>query len=479
MQLSLDASMERTFGVGEFGSLIGDVLTHAFPHDVWIQGEVRDLRRAQSGHVYFTIVDPPDEPGHRPEASLAVVLFESTKRQVNAQIKRSGGGMRIEDGVAIRIRATPDFYPPQGRLSLRMTGIDPAYTIGLMAASRDQLLRTLHQEGLLTANRSVPFPRLPLRIGLITAAGSAAQADFLDELARAGVGFNVVFAPSPVQGVGSAVRIAAAIRCCERAGVDVVAVVRGGGARTDLVAFDAEVVARTIAGCSVPVITGIGHEIDTSVADEVSHMALKTPTACAAHLVACAEAFEREAESLWAAIGQTAGLRIEGATEQVRDAAHDTRRHVTTALRRADAVTVQGAHRVRELASTRLDQAAHRLAGHAATARLETRHRLATAERHVAAAGDRADREARRHLADAGARMESAEVRVRLLDPARVLARGWSITTDGDGRVIRSVVEAPAGSTLVTRVGDGHISSTVDRPAPPITTPVRGDEKSS
>ena len=240
-------------------------------------------------------MDPTDDAGRAADAQLRVVLFEQTKHQVNTQIKRTGNGMRIEDGVAIRIRGVPGFFAPRGELNLRMTGIDPAYTLGQLAASRDRLLQILADEGLLRANAALAVDPAPMRIALVTAAGSAAYADFMHELEGSGFSFSVHLAACAVQGVAAPATIAGAIAACQRRDIDVIAVVRGGGARTDLVAFDDEHVARAIAASTVPVFTGIGHEIDRAGADDVAHTSLKTPTACAAHLVAMAADADRRA----------------------------------------------------------------------------------------------------------------------------------------------------------------------------------------
>lgn len=471
MQMSLDTAMERTFSVAEFGQLVSDVLSHTFPHDVWIQGEVRDMVRANSGHVYFTLVDANPEPGRSPDAALSVVLFDSTKRTVNAQLKRSGGTMRIDDGVSVRIRGVPDFYAPQGRLSLRMAGIDPAYTLGQMAASRERLLRLLADEGILAANRDRPLPLVPLRIGLVTAAGSAAAADFLDELAGSGVAFDVRLSSTIVQGTGAPARIAAAIGTCERLDLDVIAVVRGGGARTDLAAFDDELVARAIAGCTTPVLTGIGHEVDTAVADEVAHLALKTPTACAAHLVGLALAAEGRTAGLWRAIAAAAAARLSHADGRLTEAAADAGRAATTALRDADHRTAGSARRVRDLTVTQLERSRHRLSGHLASARLLSRHRLDTAAGLVGRHRDELARAAHERLATADHRLDQADLQRRLLDPAKVLARGWSITTTADGAVVRSVTDVAAGNTLATRLADGTITSTVTSTEAPKESP--------
>ncbi len=418
MQVSLDTAMERTFSVSEFGQLLGEVIDLTFPHDVWIQGEIRGIRRAQSGHVYFDLVDASPEPGRSSDAVLSVVLFESTKRTVNNAIKRSGGGMRMDDGVAVRIRAVPNFYAPQGKLSLRMTGIDPDYTLGQLAASKDALLRRLAVDGLLDRNGQLPYPLVPLRIGLVTAASSAAAADFMHELEGSGVSFQVTFCPITVQGTEAPRQIAAALATCEKQRVEVIAIVRGGGAKTDLATFDDEIVARAIAACNAPVITGIGHEIDTSVADQVAAMAFKTPTACAAHLVHAAQSAERSATSLWQAISNAAAQQLTSSGHNLTTAARSVR---------------DQAGRVVGLANTRI-------AVHLTTVSRESRHQLELA----------------------AANMDRSEDRARLLDPARALARGWSITTDADGVIVRSVQSAPAGTRLATRVADGHIVSVVE-----------------
>ena len=470
MQMSLDVAMNRTFSVAEFGQLINDVLNHTFPHDLWVQGEVRDMTRASSGHVYFTLVDTAPEPGRQPDAALSVVLFEGTKRTVNAQIKRSGGGMRIDDGVSVRIRGLPDFYAPGGKLSLRMTGIDPAYTLGQLAASRDRLMRMLDEEDLLHANAGRPMPPLPLRIGLVTAAGSAAQADFLHELEQSNIAFQIAFSASTVQGAGAARRIATAISSCERHGVDVIAVVRGGGARTDLAAFDDEIVARVIANCAVPVVTGIGHEVDTAVADEVAHLALKTPTACAAHLVGLARHAEDVATALWNRVTSVAADRLAVADAGLTNAAFSTRESAVTALRDADRRTATAARQVRDLTSSQLDRSSHRLATHLATARLLSRHRLNNADAGIRRTAQRVSRAGSAGLRAANHRIDNAHLQARLLDPERVLARGWSITTNDEGVVVRSVSDVATGSRLTTRLAGGTILSTVDDATPQSAT---------
>ena len=236
---------------------------------------------------------------------IPVTLLASDRPTVNAVMKAAGAG-RMDDGMEIRIAGKLAWWAPRGRIQLRMATIDPTYTLGRLGEDRDRLLAALRSERLLDRNRSVPMPVLPLRIGLVTSLGSAAHADFRHELERSGIGFRILEADARTQGLDAGRSIAVAIARLAAHGADVVAVVRGGGSRTDLAPFDGEVIARAIALAAVPVVTGIGHEVDRSIADEVAHQSFKTPTACAAGLVLLAASAIERSEVLWAAITATA-----------------------------------------------------------------------------------------------------------------------------------------------------------------------------
>ncbi len=225
-----------------------------------------------------------------------------------------------------------------------------------------------------------------------------------------------------VQGADAERSIVAGLRALVAHRVDVIALVRGGGARTDLATFDGALVAREIAATAVPVITGIGHEVDTSVADQVAHTACKTPTACAAHLVARARSFHDRADELWAEIGQQAAHRLE----------------VESRL-----LATQGGAAAR--------------VGHAA---------VVAADQLVAECGRRLALGAGRATELATLRLASVDARVSALDPRRALERGWSITRREDGTLVRSSVALDPGTELVTQFADGSVHSVVTGPPP-------------
>lgn len=368
-----------------------------------------------------------------------VVLFRENRDRVNRLLKRHGDPIRMNDGVRIRIQGVIDFYPPQGRVQLRMAAIDPTYTLGRMAAARDALMTALAEEGILRANADMVIPTVPLRVGLVTSSGSAAHADVTTVLERSGFAFTLVEVDTAVQGGGAERGVAAAIRAASTAAVDLLVVARGGGSKTDLATFDHELVARAIAAAPVPVVTGVGHDIDRSVADEVAHTATTTPTAAAQFVVERVAAWLARLDDREHAVVVGGRRAVERAEHRVALARSTIANRSLAAIDRAD----------RRLGddSARLGRTARR-----ADTRARAQLDLAVARIDVA----------RRHaLRRAEDRVDVVEARVRALDPAVALARGWSITRDARGRVIRSVSDLAAGQVISTRFSDGAATSTI------------------
>jgi exodeoxyribonuclease VII large subunit len=319
---------DGTLTVGEIGRRIERALRREFGTTaVWVRGEIRDLNRAPSGHVHFNLTDG--------DLSVPVILFGSDRPRINRQLTANGPAVRMDDGIEVRIRVEVRWFAPRSQVSLRMTGIDPAFTIGRLAEARELLLRRLAGEGLLRAQARLPLPLVPLRVGLVTSLGSAAHADVHRTLASAGFGFRVLECDTRVQGPGAEQHLAAAIRTVADAGAEVVLLVRGGGARTDLAAFDGEQLARAIAGLGVPVLTGIGHEIDTSVADEVAWQRLLTPTASAAFLVERVRAFCQHRDDLLRRCMRAAATATARSRERLDRSGGDVSRRAHQALHRA------------------------------------------------------------------------------------------------------------------------------------------------
>jgi exodeoxyribonuclease VII large subunit len=343
---------------------------------------------------------------------LPIALFRLEHQRVQRALAEYPD-FRLADGLEVRVRGRVQYG--YGRVSLVMSAIDPVHTLGKLAADRQRVLRTLAAEGLLDANRSLAVPLLPLRVGLVTSAGSAAYEDTVHELRASGFGFQLLVADARVQGNGAELSMVRALHALQSRGCDLVLLVRGGGSRTDLVAFDGERLARAVAAMPVPVFTGVGHEIDTAVVDEVAHSSFKTPTACAAAVADRVRATVARSEHAWAAIASSADGRVRRAHQELD--------------RLAVRVRVDGALRGAE--------------------RLLDEHRRRVSRAAVAAV----------HAQQA--RVDILSTRIGAADPARLLSRGWSVTRTADGRLVRSPDDAPPGTELITTLGAGSLRSEV------------------
>jgi exodeoxyribonuclease VII large subunit len=450
---------EPTFSVGELNALVRDSLRRAFPTEVWVRGEVQNLSRSGAGHTYFAVVEKAGR-GDRVQSRLDVALFRDDRRGVDRALAEVPGA-ELGNDVEVRIRGRVTVYPPTGRYQLVMTGIDPVFTVGGIAANRERVLRALSTEGLLDANTRHALAPVPLRIGLITSSGSAAYHDFVHELERSPYAWQVVVVDVRVQGAAAARRIKWALGELSQLDVDAVVLARGGGSRADLAPFDTELVARAIAAMPVPVITGVGHETDRSVADEVAHTACKTPTACAQTLVQRVRDFVDRLDDASHRVSAQARRRMAVATRELDDATRRAARTAPSALTRERARLDRAHGRVDELARRRTVEVA---------AQLDTcARRVAELGRRVTRAGaqtvDGRERDivtlAGHHLSRAALRLDASEGAVRALDPRRVLERGYSITRDADGRVLKDAAATSSGATLETELAGGRVTSRV------------------
>lgn len=454
-QPSLDLFVDDTFSVSELHEVVNRAIRRALGSEgIHVKGEVAGLKEGRGGHLYFQLVEALPDGG---TMALDVVFFAGQRARMEGYLRRHG--IRLANGLAVRIGAQVSLR--NGRLNAVLGSIDAAYTLGTLAMDRDALLRRLADDGLLERNRQRPLPRAPLRVGVVCAVGSAGHHDFLHELQHSGLPWELVVCDAQVQGDAAPAAIAAGVRALAHGGplptgragrvlppVDVVCVVRGGGARTDLAAFDHEAVALAVAAARVPVLTGIGHEVDRSVADEVAHTALKTPTACAAFLVQRVRVCTDTAEGAFA--------RIAGGAERL--------------LARADATMVQHAHRTGRAAGQALHRAATRVDRAATVLERDAVAALRARDQHLTDATRRLLRCGPQAVEQADQRLAVHAARAAALDPAVALARGWSITRTADGTVVRHAGQVRPGDAVVTTLADGTVHAVVTRseePSPP------------
>ncbi|MDX2382235.1 MAG: exodeoxyribonuclease VII large subunit [Acidimicrobiia bacterium] len=443
----VDDAENPTYTVAELGDAINDTLRRGFRDGVWVRGEISGWSD-RGNHAYFTLADDSADA----KAVVNVQFFAPARMRLRPMLQKHR--LRLADGMKVRIFGFLDFYTPGGRLGLKMTGIDPRYTLGDIAQSRDAVMRRLVAEGLLDLNGRRQLSPLPLRVGVVTSLGTAAWHDFRDELDSSGFGFQVYVADVRVQGAVAAPMVAAAITALARApALDAIVVIRGGGARNELAVFDAEEIARAIAGAPTPVLTGLGHEVDRSIADETAHTAAKTPTACARILIDRVSATCAGAETTWAAIERRAGAALDERARDLSDRAHRIARRTHAAVERADERLAVRADRLVRAGPAALQRANEQL--EVARSQLSERHR--------------------RRMAAAVATTDVLAARVAAIDPAVQLARGWSITRRSDGTTVRSITDVALGERVVTTVSDGTFDSDVQSTLGSHPTPLPKD----
>jgi exodeoxyribonuclease VII large subunit len=399
-----------------------ETLESRFPLQ-WVRGELSGPKLAPSGHLYFTLKDE--------RAQAECVMFRSRAALLDWEPCE---GMKVE------VRALVTLYEPRGRFQLsveamRRAGVGPLYERFL------RLREKLEKEGLFDPAVKRPIPAWPRRVGVVTSLAAAALRDVLSTLARRNPAIPVIVYPAPVQGEGAAARIAAAIAAASRrAECDVLLVVRGGGSIEDLWPFNEEAVARAIRASRLPVVVGVGHETDVTIADLAADRRAPTPTAAAELVSPLRAAF------------------LDAIARLATRASREVRRRLEYAAQALDGAARRLVHPAERLRSLR-QMLAH-LAARVATAagrRVEAaRYRLEAQLPSLCAATARA-------LGQAGARLGVLEARLAALDPAAVLARGYSITRSADGRVLRDSACAREGERLLTTLAHGWIESEVRR----------------
>lgn len=424
---------------------------------VWVAGEAQRVRPSARGHVYFELV----EKGERDEivGKLDAVIWKGDFLKVQRLLAASQ--QKLVDGVQIRCRGGLDFYAPSGRLQLCVREVDPAFTLGLLERRRRETLAALTAAGLLEANRALPLAELPLAIALITSHGSAAYHDFLSGLIESGYGFRVTFFHAAMQGKEAEREVVSALRALQSLRIDAAVLIRGGGSRTDLAAFDSRAIAEAIARAPFPVLTGLGHEIDRAIADLTAHSAFKTPTKVAEFLIERMARADQAVADLRRALSREALEPLRAG----REALGRAERGVSLARMRLAAAGGRIDEHARTLA--RLGRGALRDAGRRGEilrgrlAELAPR-RLAAAERQRVTTGERIAGAGRGRLREAAATLQGVERLCQQLAPERTLERGFSLTRDAAGRLVRQQTQVRAGDLVTTRVAGGDFKSRVE-----------------
>ncbi len=398
MELDFPPAGPAVLSVSQLLRSARDLLERRFPLQ-WIGGEISNLRPAASGHLYFTLKDE--------SAQVDCVMFKSRAAALDWE---------PADGLRVEARALVTLYEPRGRFQLNVEAMRRA-GLGALYERFLKLKDKLAREGLFDTGVKRAIPAHPRQIGVVTSLAAAALRDVLTTLRRRNPSIPVVVYPAPVQGEGAAAKLVQALAVANaRAECDVLLLVRGGGSIEDLWQFNEEVLARAIRASAIPVVAGVGHETDFTIADFAADERAPTPTAAA-------ELVSPSLEALRERIAETA-LRLS------RQAA----RRIETAMQTVDALARRLVHPAERLLGLRqnLGHLAKRLSS--ATARL---------------------------LEGFAAQMHVAQKSLVSLDPAAVLGRGFSLTRNASGALLRDASKVSAGERIVTTLAKGSIESEV------------------
>ena len=402
----------------DLNALVRHSLEQCLPDEYWVQAELSEVRvHPATGHCYVEFVQK-DPRSNNLVAKARGVIWSNVFRLLRPYFEESTG-QTFTAGIKVLVQVTVGFHELYG-FSLTVQDIDPTYTLGDMARRRREILKQLEEEGVLTLNKELPMPELPRRVAVVSSATAAGYGDFCHQLEHnpRGYYFHTELFPAAMQGDRVEESMLAALDKINRRAddFDVVVIIRGGGATSDLSCFDTYLLAAACAQFPLPVITGIGHERDDTVLDSVAHVRVKTPTAAAEYLIA----------------------RMDEAADRLNDLTVRLYESVTARLKRERNRLQQCRNRipaasVRRVSSAKLELLTARKDLHRSVEALLARHRH---------------------------KLELLRQRLADASPDKLLARGYSITLK-DGKAVKDVSQLHAGDVLTTRVYKGEITSTV------------------
>ena len=400
---NLVTDQPHAVSVSELTGHIKAILEGTFP-SIWVAGEISDLSRPRSGHLYFTLKDD--------SAQIRGVIWRGTATRMKHD---------VEEGQAVLCFGDVEVYGVRGTYQLVVRRIQPQ-GLGALQLAFQQLQAKLHAEGLFAAERKRALPRFPRRIGLLTSPNGAAVRDFLEAAANRWKGVEIIVIPALVQGSGAAQSIVSGIKSAHkiRPRLDVLVVSRGGGSLEDLWCFNEERVVRAVAASKIPTVSAVGHEIDVTLCDMAADVRALTPTDGATCVLPDARLLDRSVMDLSRRLQRS----VRGAIESRRS--------------RLDAVgsrsTLRKPHEIIHLRSRLLDE-------------LDARGRRAML--------------GKLKLGRAGLATSAASLSA--LSPLNVLTRGYSVTLDANGRAIDNADSVKAGDTIRTKLNQGEIESVVSK----------------
>ncbi|MBQ4519255.1 MAG: exodeoxyribonuclease VII large subunit [Bacteroidaceae bacterium] len=409
--------MSSYLSLYELNRRVRSLLTRSLPDECWLQAELSEVHVNSAGHCYVEFVQK-DARSNALVAKARGTIWSNIFRLLRPYFERETGQLFMA-GIKVLVQVRVDFHELYG-YSLVVTDIDPSYTVGDLVRKRREILRQLEEEGVLTLNKELPLPAVPQRIAVISSSTAAGYGDFCNQLENNPYGFRFfpVLFPAIMQGDRAEASILEALDKIHLSVQewDMVVIIRGGGATSDLSGFDTYLLAAACAQFPLPVITGIGHERDDTVLDLVAHTRVKTPTAAASFLV----------------------NRLREAADCLEVLSGSIYTYVQAKLERE---------------KSRIDELARRLPSLVALQRVRQDQRLELLRQRMAIAVERRLQDQKHRLQILGQRLKGCDYR-------RLLGKGFSVTLK-NGHVVTDVSQLSPGDTIVTRLGNGEVTSQV------------------
>ncbi|WP_347156758.1 exodeoxyribonuclease VII large subunit [Pontibacter chitinilyticus] len=505
-QTTVYQELQTPLSLFQLHQQIREELELAFPESYWVVAEIAQVSPdRRKGHCYLTLVDKGDDA--RQMLAQARATIWSSRYQMLGRYFEEKTGQPLKAGLKILLQATVRFHELYG-LSLDIVNIDPNYTIGDLARQRQETLKRLEAEGLLEANKALELPLLPQRLAVISSASAAGYQDFIHQLQGNSFGytFNTTLFPASMQGneAPASVEKAMALAAKYKERFDAVVLIRGGGSQTDLSCFDAYTIAAAIAHSPLPVLTGIGHERDESIADLVAHTRLKTPTAVATFLIDAMQAAEALAEGLFDSIRMFSAqqlhltddklerlslrltnqtkARLQTSKEQLellsrglllkpksylevqkhrlsdldKDISSDTKDllHQRQTYLQELAVCVEGkSQRYLHMKEHELNHLVHCL-------ETESNDKLKHDQLRFTKYSDKLTYAVQHQLQHQNHRLKLLEMSIAANNPEKLLLRGYTLTLV-NGKIIKSIKETKNGDVIQTKMQDGTLHSMV------------------
>ena len=451
----------------QLNQLIKESLRQVIPTTIWLRAEIHNITTNYSGHCYLDLIEK-GENSDQIIAKQRATIWASTYRLLAHKFYSATGGT-LQAGMNILVEVSVEFHELYG-MSLNVRDIDPTYTLGELQRRRLEIIQRLKNRGLIDKNKRLPMPRLVQRIAVISSPTAAGYADFVHQIQNNphGFAYSITLFPAIMQGPQTEESILSAFASIElqnsgcsilspclrgtseaegvlhssflisHSSFDIVVIIRGGGATSDLQAFDSEALAERCANFPLPIITGIGHLRDETILDLVAHKNLKTPTAVAEYIISHTLELDMDLLSLGDRIQKSVILRLE------------QEKNLLTSL---SAYIPQYALRLLASSDNKLTSLQHRV--ELKTADLIAKNRLLLDRK-----SDQLRVMVNQQLQQQQNNLKLIETKLQLLDPQQLLKKGYSFTTH-NGKLVTSITQLTPGDTIITTLADGTVDSVV------------------